>query len=92
MGQRGAALFTARQTYRQAAVPTADVVDTLGAGDAFIGGALAGLLRHEPLPGVLRAAASLAARTCQSHGAFGYPSPLPADFALPGASVARPTA
>jgi fructoselysine 6-kinase len=54
------------------------VVDTLGAGDAFIGATLAGMLRGEPLGDVLRAAASLAGKTCQSYGAFGYASQLEA--------------
>src|SRR5439155_18124640 len=76
MGSRGAAAFTRDARYHQPAVPTANVVDTLGAGDAFIGATLAGMLRDEPLEDMLRAAASSASTTCQSYGAFGYPSPL----------------
>jgi fructoselysine 6-kinase len=78
MGSRGAAVFTRDATYHQPAVPTPNVVDTLGAGDAFIGATLAGMLRNEPLGDVLRAAASLAGKTCQSYGAFGYASRLEA--------------
>jgi fructoselysine 6-kinase len=90
MGARGAALYSEREVYRQPARPTGTVVDTLGAGDAFIGGTLTGLLRAEPLPSVLRAAASLAAQTCQSYGAFGYACPLPTGFPSIGVSLAQP--
>jgi fructoselysine 6-kinase len=66
-------------------------VDTLGAGDAFIGRLLAGLLRAEPLPSTLESAARVAAEAVQSRGAFGYPHPLPNGFPpVPTAAAATP--
>jgi fructoselysine 6-kinase len=89
-GQRGAALYSADGVYHQAAVPS-PVVDTLGAGDAFIGRLLAGLLRAEPLPSTLESAARVAAEAVQSRGAFGYPHPLPNGFPpVPTAAAATP--
>jgi len=91
MGQRGAALFSADAVYRQPALPTV-AVDTLGAGDAFIGRLLVGLLRAEPLSGTLADAARCAAQTCQTHGAFGYPRPLPDGFPPASAPLVGPSA
>lgn len=48
------------------------VVDTLGAGDAFIASTLVGLLGEEDPGAVLEAAAERAAQVCTHHGAFGY--------------------
>jgi fructoselysine 6-kinase len=88
-GQRGAALYAPDGVYQQAAVPTVPV-DTLGAGDAFIGRLLAGLLRAEPLPVSLESAARVAAESVQMRGAFGYPQSLPNGFPpVPTAAVAR---
>jgi fructose-1-phosphate kinase PfkB-like protein len=53
------------------AVPS-EVVDTLGAGDSFIGRALYGLIRGEPMPELLAASARAAARTCTAWGAYGH--------------------
>jgi fructoselysine 6-kinase len=64
-------------------------VDTLGAGDAFIGRLLAGLVRAEPLPVSLESAARVAAEAVQIRGAFGYPHSLPSGFPrVPTAAVA----
>ncbi|HEX3003101.1 MAG TPA: PfkB family carbohydrate kinase [Angustibacter sp.] len=54
--------------------PAADVavVDTLGAGDAFIARLLVGLAAAEPLAVVVPAATAYASTTCTSFGAFGY--------------------
>ncbi len=56
--------------------PAADasVVDTLGAGDAFIGRLLAGLVAGEPLAHLAHAATAYASAACTSFGAFGYPT------------------
>ena len=70
-GARGALLFDGHRTYRQPAVPTR-LVDTLGAGDAFIARTLVGLVAGEPIPETLQAAAELSARTCAQLGAFGH--------------------
>jgi fructoselysine 6-kinase len=78
-GQRGAALYSADGVYQQATVSSIPV-DTLGAGDAFIGRLLAGLLRAEPLPVTMESAARVAAEAVQIRGAFGYPHRLPDSF------------
>jgi fructoselysine 6-kinase len=55
-----------------------DVVDTLGAGDAFIARLLVGLARQEPVPDLVLAATRYATETCASFGAFGHATPLDA--------------
>jgi fructoselysine 6-kinase len=85
MGAGGALLFDGRRGHHQPAVPTT-VVDTLGAGDAFIAGTLVGLAGGRAAPEVLGAAAELAARTCAEVGAFGHGAPISAGIpvAAPG--------
>jgi len=70
-GARGALLATVDETVR---VPAASIrpIDTLGAGDAVIGGVLAGLLSHDGLEATLTSAVALASNTCLHYGAFGY--------------------
>lgn len=50
------------------------VVDTLGAGDAFIAAYLLATRKNEPLPATLQAAAAAAADACGRFGAFGHGS------------------
>ena len=52
------------------------VVDTLGAGDAFIARLLHGLINHEPSRQLLPAATAYASDACASYGAFGYRTAL----------------
>ena len=54
-----------------------DPVDTLGAGDAFIGRALHGLLAGEPPDAIVAASTMAAAQACQSLGGFGHGVPIP---------------
>ncbi len=70
-GADDALLFDGQRMWRQPSVPT-EVIDTLGAGDAFIARFLAGVLRREPHEQSLAAAAVSAAATCSAHGAFGH--------------------
>lgn len=56
------------------AVPV-ELVDTLGAGDAFIARVLVGLFGDETPDQALAAAARCAAETCKSAGAFGHGIP-----------------
>jgi fructoselysine 6-kinase len=49
------------------------VVDTMGAGDAFIAGYLVGTLRGDTPEQVLPYAAFCAAKACGWEGAWGYP-------------------
>jgi sugar/nucleoside kinase (ribokinase family) len=52
------------------------VVDTLGAGDAFIARLLHGLLTREPPQQLLSAATAYASAACAGYGAFGYQTAL----------------
>jgi fructoselysine 6-kinase len=70
-GALGALLYDGRRFWRQAAIDT-ELVDTLGAGDAFIARFLVGVLREESVEEYLAAAAIEAAATCGAYGAFGY--------------------
>ena len=57
--------------YRQPARVTGPVVDTLGAGDAFNAGVIAGYLDGRDMPGILRQACELAGRKCLQRGFSG---------------------
>ncbi len=52
------------------------VVDTMGAGDSFIGGFLRAFIDGETMETALTLAASSAAKTCGFHGGFGYPKDM----------------
>ena len=85
LATRGSApslLTDGRRVWRQPVVP-ASLVDTLGAGDSFIGRLLVGVMRREDPAVTLHAAAEAAAITCGSYGAFGHGSPLAPEFAAP---------
>jgi fructoselysine 6-kinase len=70
-GQRGAVAFDGWRIYRQAIVP-ANVVDTLGAGDAFASCFSTAYLDGGSIEDTLAKAAQLAATTCTYYGAWGY--------------------
>jgi sugar/nucleoside kinase (ribokinase family) len=74
LGAAGAVVLEETLTYRPA--PPGRIVDTLGAGDAFIARLLVGLARSEPIGTLLSAATTYATGTCASFGAFGYPSAI----------------
>jgi fructoselysine 6-kinase len=73
-GEKGAVLSTGGIVYEQGIKPT-QVVDTMGAGDAFIAGYLFATIQGRPTPEALDLAASCAARACTWYGAFGHPCP-----------------
>jgi sugar/nucleoside kinase (ribokinase family) len=75
-GASGATLFVNGRTL-YAPAGRGEVVDTLGAGDAFIARLLVGLAAQEPPESLLPAATKYATQTCASYGAFGYETPLP---------------
>jgi fructoselysine 6-kinase len=75
MGASGAVALHG-DTVVHAPAPTTDVVDTLGAGDAFIARLLTGLISESPLPGLLHEATAYASSACTTFGAFGYETPL----------------
>ncbi|KRF27512.1 PfkB family carbohydrate kinase [Phycicoccus sp. Soil802] len=75
MGSGGAVALQGEQVvFAQA--PATPVVDTLGAGDAFIGRLLTGLIANTPLTTLLGAATAYASSTCATFGAFGYETSL----------------
>jgi fructoselysine 6-kinase len=75
MGAGGAVALRGDQVVHAPASATA-VVDTLGAGDAFIGRFLTGLIADTPLTTLLGAATAYASSTCATFGAFGYETSL----------------
>lgn len=76
LGASGSAMFDSGRFYRANALAADNVVDTLGAGDAFIGRALVGLLSGDEPEDILRDASARALVTLGEVGAFGYPAPL----------------
>ena len=74
-GAEGAVCFT-DDAVHAAAAPAVEVTDSLGAGDAFIGRALHGLLTGEPVPVLLEAAVAAGGRACATLGGFGHGRPL----------------
>jgi len=74
-GTAPALLYDGRRTWRQP-VLSSEVVDTLGAGDSFIGRFLVGVVRDEDPAANLLAAARAAAKTCGHYGAFGHGVPV----------------
>ena len=73
-GERGAVFSDGARILRQGIVP-ARIVDTMGAGDAFIAGFLAATLTGADPAAALPHAAACAARACGWPAAFGYPHP-----------------
>lgn len=66
-GEAGAEAFVDGSSFRQPAVPVT-VVDTVGAGDAFVAGYLAELLAGADVPVRLRTAATMGAVACTVRG------------------------
>jgi fructoselysine 6-kinase len=73
LGASGAVVAQDRVIHHPA--PRGRIVDTLGAGDAFIARLLAGLLRAEPAGELVARATAYATAACESFGAFGYATP-----------------
>jgi fructoselysine 6-kinase len=74
-GRHGALAYDGQRLYRQGVVETT-VVDTLGAGDAFIARFLVEFNRGESVEGSLALAAVSAAETCGYYGAFERGAPF----------------
>ena len=75
-GEQGALLFDGRQYFHQEIHPTDEVVDTLGAGDAFAASFMVNYLGGISMQEALKKAAKAAAETCMYYGAFGHGAPL----------------
>lgn len=73
-GERGAVMSDGHTLFRQGIVQ-ANLVDTMGAGDAFIAGFLAATIQGAGVEASLRHGAKSAASACGWPGAFGYPHP-----------------
>ncbi|WP_345773568.1 PfkB family carbohydrate kinase [Aquamicrobium sp. NLF2-7] len=78
-GEDGAMLVGHGRIYEVPAAPVVPV-DTLGAGDTFIARTLVGLLRDEAPDVLLSEAATAAAETCLSPGAFGHGAAMDIDL------------
>jgi sugar/nucleoside kinase (ribokinase family) len=70
LGAGGSLAQSAAGTWRQPAIPV-EVVDSLGAGDAFIAGVIAALLAGEDVASALRAGAHAGAEACTRVGLAG---------------------
>jgi fructoselysine 6-kinase len=87
-GARGALAYDGRAVH--CAARPVDVVDSLGAGDAFIGRALHGLLTGEPTDVLLSAAVEAGSRACTTLGGFGHGTAISSSTPF-GAGVVRRT-
>jgi sugar/nucleoside kinase (ribokinase family) len=85
-GPGGATLLADGRVYR-APAGSGPIVDTLGAGDAFIARLLVGLARGEKPESLLPAATAYATASCAEHGAFGHEAQLPPAY-LPTSGMA----
>jgi fructoselysine 6-kinase len=75
-GEQGALLFDGSQFYHQSILAVDDVVDTLGAGDAFAARFMVDYIAGINVQVALQNAAASAAETCMYYGAFGHGTPL----------------
>jgi len=83
-GGKGSICFDGQRFYRQGVAACAHVVDTMGAGDAFISAFLvnglrrmrAGAAQADWIPQAMTAAAVYAADSCGVEGSFGYGKPF----------------
>ncbi|MDO5722194.1 MAG: ribokinase [Actinomycetaceae bacterium] len=71
LGSAGANVFSADTEVNVPAIPI-NVVDTTGAGDAFVGGLAHSLSLGSNLIEAVRFATALSSQVCQAHGAQGY--------------------
>lgn len=74
-GERGAVFSDGSQVQKQGIVKT-NLLDTMGAGDAFIAGFLAARINGINSTEALAHAAASAAKACEWPGAFGHPHPI----------------
>jgi sugar/nucleoside kinase (ribokinase family) len=88
-GPGGATLLADGRVYR-APAGSGPIVDTLGAGDAFIARLLVGLVEGEELQALLPAATSYATASCAEHGAFGHEAQLPPMYLSTSGLAVRP--
>jgi fructoselysine 6-kinase len=87
-GAQGVIACLGDRCWTQPARPV-EVVDTLGAGDAFMATFLVAHLRGAAPPEALARAAAAAAAACSYHGAFGGGGPIDGDLAQEPVVVAQ---
>ncbi len=75
-GKEGAIFFDGKLFFRQKTIKITNVIDTLGAGDAFAARFMVEYLRGEKIPTALEKAAESAAQACTYYGAFGRGAPI----------------
>jgi len=85
-GERGAVALFGGELFEQPSLPTS-VIDTLGAGDAFIAGFLNAWLDHTDIRLALKSGAQLAAQNCAEYGAFGRGVAIPAALLQPSSET-----
>jgi len=73
-GMQGSKVFDGAKFYNQDIIPV-DVIDTLGAGDAFAASFLLETEQGTPIQLAMERAAHYAAKNCTYYGAFGYGKP-----------------
>ena len=69
-GSKGGLLAARGERSIHPGIPAVNIVDTVGAGDAFTASLVLGLLRGKPLDAINEAANRLAAYVCTQHGAM----------------------
>jgi fructoselysine 6-kinase len=74
-GTEGAIAYDGNAFYEQEVIQT-HVVDTMGAGDAFIARFLYGIFSGEATSAAMKGAAEYAAKNCAHMGTFGYGNPI----------------
>jgi fructoselysine 6-kinase len=74
-GAEGAIAYDGNAFYEQGVTQT-HVVDTMGAGDAFIARFLYGIFSGEDIKTAMKAASEYAAKNCGHMGTFGYGTPI----------------
>lgn len=67
-------IYQGNRYYQQ--VYQTEIVDTMGAGDSFIGGFMTAYYNHHNISDALDFAAKSASQTCGFYGGFGYPMDL----------------
>jgi fructoselysine 6-kinase len=70
-GEQGSVAFDGERFYTQASFPV-DVVDTMGAGDAFQAGFITAAMDGATIEQALRLGAETSAQACTEDGGFGH--------------------